>query len=88
MRSGSLGVVYKAGSSLRSAYQAPGGLLNPMGPWQESLLAPNAGYRILANTGILDKELNREKFQPGATSFLGMGSSVYIASRGTFRLEP
>jgi hypothetical protein len=34
------------------------------------------GYPKNGNTVILVKGLNREKFRPGATSFLGAGSSV------------
>jgi hypothetical protein len=37
------------------------------------------GYPKIGNAVILVKRLNREKFCPGATSFLGAGSSVYIA---------
>jgi hypothetical protein len=44
------------------------------------------GFRRSANTVILVKGLNREKFCPGATSFLPTGSSVYIA--GVWFFEP
>ncbi|MEA2544455.1 MAG: hypothetical protein QOH35_5821, partial [Acidobacteriaceae bacterium] len=37
------------------------------------------GFRLSLNAGILVKGLNREKFCPGATSFLTTGSSVYVA---------
>jgi hypothetical protein len=39
------------------------------------------------NTVILVKGLNREKFCPGATSFLTMGSSVYVAGVCAVRLD-
>jgi hypothetical protein len=42
------------------------------------------GYPKKGNAVILVKRLNREKFCPGATSFLGTGSSVYIAGIETF----
>jgi hypothetical protein len=42
------------------------------------------GYPKNGNAVILVKRLNREKFYPGATSFLSTGSSVYIAGIETF----
>jgi hypothetical protein len=42
------------------------------------------GYPKEANAGIFVKRLNRRKFRPGATSFLAMGSSLYIAGVEVF----
>jgi hypothetical protein len=42
------------------------------------------GYPKNGNAVILVKRLNREKFCPGATSFLSTGSSVYITEIETF----
>jgi hypothetical protein len=43
---------------------------------QEPWLSSGVGFLRSPNTVILVKGLNREKFCPGATSFLPTGSSV------------
>lgn len=45
------------------------------------------GYPKEAIAGILVKRLNRRKFRPGATSFLAMGSSLYITGVGGIRFR-
>jgi hypothetical protein len=45
------------------------------------------GYPKEANAGILVKRLNRRKFRPDATSFLAMGSSLYITDVGGIRFR-
>jgi hypothetical protein len=42
------------------------------------------GYPKEANAVILVKRLNRRKFRLGATSFLAMGSSLYITGVEVF----